>query len=443
MTGTSAIKSQRDMFRPLLTDFIDTDQELVILADRMDWDYFEDAFAGLYSHTGQPAMPIRFMVGCLLLKRIYDYGDETLAKAWVMNPYMQYFCGEAYFRHTFPCDPSGFVHFRKRIGSDGIATIFSYSVAIHELDGRVNQVLSDTTVQENDVTFPTDAKLAKKVIDHCNRIARTENVNQRQSYVRVSKQLLRDSYFGHHPRRRKKARRARKKLRTIAGRLLRELERKLTADQLAAYKQQMDLYWQAITQQRSDADKLYSLHKPFTACIAKGKAHKKYEFGNKVGLLTHPTRRVVLAIKSFEGNPHDSKTIEPLLEQIQSDQRPLPREVIYDRGGRGIKEALGVKVTTPTKANPSDSPAKKRRMRRRFRRRAGIEPLIGHLKTDHRLGQNYLSGEESPQINAYLAAAGWNLKKWMEQWVRDGKKWLHFTWSYLCGRYRHLSILSS
>jgi len=442
MTGTSANTSQRDIFRPLLTDFIDTDQELAVLADRIDWDYFEQAFSDLYSHTGQPAMPIRFMVGCLLLKRIYDYGDETLAKAWVMNPYMQHFCGEAYFQHTFPCDPSGFVHFRKRIGIDGVAKIFSYSVAIHELDGRVNQALSDTTVQENDVTFPTDAKLAKKVIDHCNRIARCEDVDQRQSYKRVSKQLLRDSYFGHHPRRRKKARRARKKLRTIAGRLLRELERKLTDEQLTAYKQPMELYWKVITQQRSDSDKVYSLHKPFTACIAKGKAHKKYEFGNKVGLLMHPTRRVILAIKSFEGNPHDSKTIEPLLEQIQSDQRPLPREVIYDRGGRGIKEALGVKVTTPGKAKTSDSLAKKRRMRRRFRRRAGIEPVIGHLKTDHRMGQNYLHGEESPQINAYLSAAGWNLKKWMEQWVRDGKKLLNFAWLYLTGTNPHQTILS-
>lgn len=443
MTGTSPNKSQRDIFQPLLTDFIDPDHELVVLADRIDWDYFEEAFTGHYSHTGQPAMPIRFMVGCLLLKRIYDYGDETLAKAWVMNPYMQYFCGEAYFQHTFRCDPSGFVHFRKRIGEDGVATIFSYSVAIHELDGRVNQVLSDSTVQENDVSFPTDAKLAKKVIDHCNRIARTEGVDQRQSYVRVSKQLVRDSYFGHHPSRRKKARRARKELRTIAGRLLRELERELPTGILAPYKPQLDLCWKAITQQRSDSDKLYSLHKPFTACIAKGKAHKKYEFGNKVGLLTHPTRRVVLAIKAFEGNPHDSRTIAPLLEQIADDKRPLPKEVIYDRGGRGIKEALGVKVTTPNKAKASDSEAKKRRMRRRFRRRAGIEPIIGHLKTDHRMGQNYLHGELSPQINAYLAAAGWNLKKWMEQWVRDGKNLLSSAWLYLTGKTLHNPIFSS
>ena len=443
MTGTSPNKSQRDIFQPLLTDFIDLDQELAVLADRIDWNYFEDAFAGHYSHTGQPAMPIRFMVGCLLLKRMYNYGDETLAKAWVMNPYMQYFCGEAYFQHTFPCDPSDFVHFRKRIGQQGIAKIFSYSVTIHELDGRVNQVLSDSTVQENNVTFPTDAKLAKKVIDHCNRIASAEDVDQRQSYKRVGKQLLRDSYFGHHPRRRKKARRARKKLRTIAGRLIRELERELPPEKFALYEPQMDVYRKAITQQRSDSEKVYSLHKPFTACIAKGKAHKKYEFGNKVGLMTHPTRRVILAIKSFEGNPHDSKTIEPLLEQMASDQRPLPREVIYDRGGRGVKEVFGVKVTTPDKAKAGDSEAKKRRMRRRFRRRAGIEPIIGHLKTDHRMGQNYLHGEESSQINAFLAAAGWNLKKWMEQWVRGGKKLLCFMWLFLVGKSYHNPIFSS
>jgi IS5 family transposase len=121
----------------------------------------------------------------------------------------------------------------------------------------------------------------------------------------------------------------------------------------------MNLYWQAITQHRSDSGKIYSLHKPFTVCIAKGKAHKNHEFGYKVGLLTHPTRRVILTIKSFEGNPHDSKTIESLLEQIVSNEHPLPREVIYDRGGSDVKETLEVKITIPTKVNSSGSAAKK------------------------------------------------------------------------------------
>ena len=71
-------------------------------------------------------MRIRLMVGSLLLKRIYNLGDETLVQAWVMNPYMQYFCGSVYFEHNFPCDSSDFVHLRKLIGEQGVEKIFIY-----------------------------------------------------------------------------------------------------------------------------------------------------------------------------------------------------------------------------------------------------------------------------------------------------------------------------
>ncbi len=62
----------------------------------------------------------------LLIKRFYNLGDETLSQAWVMNSYMQYFCGESHFQHKFPCNPSDFVHFRKRIGKEGIKQGQSY-----------------------------------------------------------------------------------------------------------------------------------------------------------------------------------------------------------------------------------------------------------------------------------------------------------------------------
>lgn len=138
---------------------------------------------------------------------------------------MQYFCGEAYFQHKFPFDPSDFVHFRKRIGVEGVEKIFSHSVTLHGKDAKRKMTLSDTTVQENNTTFPTDAKLAKKVLDRCNAIADKEGILQRQSYSRTSKQLLRDTYNPSHPKRFKKARKAQQKLRTLAGRLLRELDR--------------------------------------------------------------------------------------------------------------------------------------------------------------------------------------------------------------------------
>ena len=126
MLGQSPDQNQLNVFSPLLKQFIDPSHELVLLAEKIDWKYFEEEFAPHYSNTGQPSMPIRMMVGCLLLKRLYNHGDETLAKSWVMNPYMQYFCGEAHFQHQFPCDPSDFVHFRKRIGASGVEKIFAY-----------------------------------------------------------------------------------------------------------------------------------------------------------------------------------------------------------------------------------------------------------------------------------------------------------------------------
>ena len=427
MTGKSDNQDQRNIFVPLLKDFINLNHELVLLADKIDWQYFEREFSPLYSNTGKPAMPIRLMVGSLMLKRIYNLGDETLVETWVRDPYMQYFCGMAHFEHKFPCDPSDFVHFRKRLGKEGIEKIFVQSVKLHGKAAQDKMALSDTTVQENNTTFPTDAKLAKKVINRLNAIAHKEQVVQRQTYVRTSKQFLRDTYNPNHPKRRKKARRAGKKLNTIAGRLLRELERKLPNDTLTRYENELALYKRVLAQKKNDKDKIYSLYKPFTACIAKGKIHKPYEFGNKVGLAITSKTTIITAIKSFIGNPHDSKTIEPLLNQMQENLGYTPSEVIYDRGGKGQKQIGDTIISTPSKPLKRDSQYQKRKKRLKFRRRAAIEPIIGHLKTDFRMGQNYLWGKQSPQINAFLTATGWNLKKMMEK-LKQELLWPYNLW---------------
>jgi IS5 family transposase len=428
MIGKSSPQNQRDLFKPLLKEFINLHHELVLLADKIDWHYFEDAFSKLYSNTGKPAMPIRLMVGSLLLKRIYNLGDETLCEAWVRDPYMQYFCGMAHFEHKFPCDPSDFVHFRKRIGVSGVEKIFTYSVLIHGKAAQEKMVLSDTTVAENNTSFPTDARLAKKIIDNCNDIAQKQCVDQRQSYTRTSKQLLRDTHNARHPKRKKKAKKSERKLKTIAGRLIRELERKLPNELRRQYQQELDLYHRVLAQKRSDKDKIYSLHKPFTACIAKGKTHKQYEFGNKTGIMTTFKTLIITAIKSFQGNPHDSKTIEPLLDQMEFNLNYRPEEVVYDRGGKGQKQIENTTISTPDyRPLKRDTAYQKRCKRKKFRRRAAIEPVIGHLKSHFRLGQNYLSGKDSPQINAFLAAAGWNLKKMMKKLKQQIKfTYFHF-----------------
>jgi IS5 family transposase len=324
---------QRDLFRPMLKDFIDPQHKLVLLADSINWKYIEEEFKPYYSEQGAPSVPIRVMAGSLMLKHLYNLDDDTLPERWEQDIYFQYFCGMTFFEHRFPFDPSDFVHFRKRVGEEGIGKIFACSVQLHgpEVEKNSKLVLSDTTVQENFTTFPTDAKLCKKVIEKCNKIAAKEGIKQRQKFTKESKQLLRETCNGKHPKRAKKAKKAKKRLKTIANYQLRELDRKMTEEQKVFYKKEMDLYYHAVNQQKKDKDKIYSLHKPFTKCISKGKTHKPYEFGNKVGLITtgefvvkkkngkngKKDRRIIVAVKGFLGNPFDGHTIEPLLNQME------------------------------------------------------------------------------------------------------------------------------
>lgn len=423
MIGELPSTKQRDLFRPMLKDFIDLNHELVLLADKIDWSYFEQEFASFYSQRGAPSVPIRLMVGCLLLKHLYNLGDDRIPEFWVRDAYFQYFCGGEFFEHKFPFEPSVFAHFRKRVGQAGIGKIFAYSVHFHgkQVQEKSNFVLSDTTVQENNTTFPTDAKLCKKVIDKCNKIAEKEGIKQRRRYTRESKQLVRDTYNGKHPKRRKKADKSKKRLKTIANALLREFDRKMSEEQKNHYRELLELFNRAVNQQRHDKNKIYSLHKPFTRCIAKGKAHKPYEFGNKVGLITTGKKgqKVITAIQAFLDTPYDGHTIEPLLEQMENNELKLPKTLAYDRGGRGKKQIKNVAIITPSKPKKTDTTYQKRKKRNQCRSRAAIEPIIGHLKKDFRMEQNYLWGEQGIQINAYMAATAWNLKKMMEKLKKE------------------------
>ena len=227
MTGKSPNQNQKNLFQPLLKDFINLQHELVTLTNQIPWKEFEKEFATLYSHTGTPGKPIQLMVGLLILKQLYDYGDETVVPAWVQNPYFQYFCGEAHFHWEFPCDPSDLSHFRKRIGEKGVDKIFEVSVRLQGKDAKSKDVIVDTTAQEKNITFPTDVKLQKKIIDKCNKISEKESIKLRQSYKRTVKKLMLKQHFAHHPKRAKQARSAQRKIRTIAGRQVRDLKRKL------------------------------------------------------------------------------------------------------------------------------------------------------------------------------------------------------------------------
>jgi IS5 family transposase len=191
----------------------------------------------------------------------------------------------------------------------------------------------------------------------------------------------------------------------------------MNANQKEAYSKTFVLYKRVVNQQKSDKDKIYSLHKPFTKCIAKGKSHKQYEFGNKVGVVCGGVKgkKIILAIKGFIENIFDGHSIEPLLTQMQTNGVALPKELVYDRGGKGKNEIMGTKILIPSTPKKSDTASQKQTKRMKHRRRAAIEPIQGHLKSDFRMAQNYLGGKQGVQINALMSACAWNLKKMMEK----------------------------
>lgn len=413
LIGTLTNQNQLNMFKSTLKQIINPGHSLVLLAERIPWEEFEKELADLYSHTGSPSKPIRLMVSLLILKQLKDLGDETIIKEWVQNPYFQYFSGESEFQWEIPCDPSDLVHFRKRVGQRGVEKILQVSIKIQpakELRMASNEICIDTTAQEKNITYPTDVKLRKKVIDQCVKIAQKEGIVLRQSYKRTVKGLVLAQRFAHHPKNHKKAQAAKRKLKTIAGRLIRELERKLPEGQLAGYQDKLALFAQVLNQQKNDKHKIYSLHEPAVACIAKGKVAKKFEFGSKVSVAMSKNRNIVLGVVSFKGNPHDSKTIEGTLEQVERLTGKEIQKAIVDRGYRSKKKFGKTEIVRPT---PSKDPAKKAAYRKRFRRRAAIEPIIGHLKNQYGMKRNFLKGEMGDIINASLAGAAFNFKRWL------------------------------
>lgn len=427
MLSASSDQSQFDMFSPILKSFIDPKHPLVQLADRLDWSTLQADFAELYSETGRPAHPVRLMVSLLLLKQMYGHGDESLPGVWVQNPYYQYFSGMDRFQWRFPVAPSDLSHFRGRLGPAGLEKIFGWSVALHGGKAHEQTLCVDTTVQETNITFPTDAKLYGKVMERLRSIAQGAGIKLKQSYRFVGKQLLRATHNAGHPRRVKTARKATRKLRTCAGRLLREVRRNLPEEATATYQPLLELCEQVLGQRRHDKNKVYSLHEPHTACIAKGKAHKKYEFGRKVSLAITANSQVVVGATMAEGNAHDSKTLEATLRQYQKLTDRLPEKTIVDRGYRGLTELLGVQVWYPDRFKAGKDRNKKRRLRRWFRKRTAIEPIIGHLKSDYGLARSYLKGPNGSQMNLLLAATAWNLQLWMRQlicWLKISRQLL-------------------
>jgi IS5 family transposase len=400
-----------DLFRSQLSQMLNMSHPLVRLSERMNWAKLESEIDVMYSgQAGQPPLPTGLLAGLHYLKYTFNESDESVVARWVENPYWQYFCGFEYLQHELPLHPTSLTRWRNRVG-DKLESLLTQTIelaletramSVRELD----HVNVDTTVQEKAIAFPTDARLYQRMREHLVVAAEQRGIKLRQSYRKVGKKALIMQGRYSHARQMKRAAKQTRKLKTYLGRVIRDIERKV-GRQDEALQMLLDRANRLHKQQRQDKNKLYSAHAEEVECIAKGKVHKRYEFGNKASFVTTSKNNWVVGAQSLKGNPYDGHTLKSALEQVQDVAGRAAKTAYCDQGyrGHGVEGETTVKVVgrLPKRAT--------RTTRNWMKRRAAIEPVIGHLKSDNRLSRNYLKGDVGNRANVLLAAAGYNLAK--------------------------------
>lgn len=402
-----------DLFRSRLDQIIDHRHPLYQLATQIEWSYFEEKFGETYvENVGSPGKPIRLLVGLHYLKYTFSESDESLIERLIENPYWQYFCGFEYFQHTFPIDPSSMTRFRQRIGWLGAEELLKEALNTAKRSGylkksHLNKVNVDTTVQEKAIAFPTDARLYYKMRETLVRASGSRGIQLRQSYRRLSrKALVRQGRYG-QARQLRRAAKMTRKLKTYLGCVYRDIKRKVEEPD-EELKDLLLLAERLLNQNRNDRNKIYSIHAREVECISKGKAHKRYEFGCKVGMVTSSRDNWILGIRAHHGNPYDGHTLKESLDQIERLTGWKAAEAYVDLGyrGHGYDGETQINIVSYRQMKKLTRSVKKW-----FKRRSAIEPIFGHVKHDNRMDRNYLKGQEGDHINAILSGCGFNLRK--------------------------------
>jgi IS5 family transposase len=418
---------QGDLFRPELTKIIDSGHALVKLAHAVEWNRMDELFEATYCpDNGRPGVSTRLMVALHYLKYTHNLSDEDVVAGWVENPYWQYLSGMKFFEHKPPINPSSMTRWRMRIGEAGAEELLKETIAAGlRLKAvrpcQLKRVNIDTTVQEKDVRFPTDARLYDRARQRLVAAAKERGLDLRQSYNRNARRLVCQQSRYAHARQVNRARGCTRKLRTYLGRVIRDVERKCSLPD-ASLQSLLDIGRRIYHQQRFDKNKIYSVHEPQVECISKGKAHKRYEFGCKVSVAATSRGGWFVGAMATHGNPYDGHTLQDALKQVRRIAQ-LPEQVFVDKGyrGHGYTGSVQVHVDKARRGQMAKS------LWRWMKRRAAIEPGIGHLKREHGMDRNRLKGTLGDRINAILSAAGmnfWKLLRWSADFLRQFYFWL-------------------
>ena len=430
-----------DFFRARLDQMIDLRHALAVLATPMPWAQIEASLAPVFAHrdrkgrpvegsdlfgpslavagagvsnAGRPRLPIRLMVALLYLKHAYNESDESVVVRWSQDVYFQFFSGQVYFEPRLPCDPAQISRFRRVLGEAGVEQLLKTTIEAAVAMGAVKKteferVIVDSTVQSKAIAHPTDSRLLELAREKIARLAKRAGIQLKQTHQHEGQTLRRRAGGYAHAKQFKRLRAVLKRQRTILGRLLREVRRKMggLADETRASLDTWVERAERIHRQRpKDKNKLYALHAPEAECIGKGKARQPYEFGVKVSIATTLKEGLVVGMRSMPGNPYDGHTLAETLEQVgilTGTDRP-PATAIVDKGYQGV-QIEGVRILRSGQRRGLT-----KTLKAMIKRRSAIEPAIGHMKMEGRLARNPLKGALGDALHAVMCGAGHNLR---------------------------------
>ena len=422
-----------------IKNFIKSNHELKILADKIDWEKIENLCEPFFSDNGRRAIPTRLMVGLHLLQYMFNVSEERLCAMWVENPYHQYFCGEHHFQHEMPIDRSSMSRWKKRIGAEKLEEILQVSLAtaneVGALDPKdVEGVVVDTTVQEKMIKHPSEIEVIYDAIIDLGEQAKRNGLKLKENFRITSKALLFKASGYLRAKQMNRFHRCVKKMKWMLHKLTKRIGYARNASEKSEISSKMQNRLAranlVIKQNKTSParEKIYSWYAPEVECIAKGKARARYEFGCKVSIVTNVNAakggHFILSAQAIHGSPFDGHTLKSAIEDTKKQTGIDPERIYVDRGYQGHDyEHKTIVFKSGQKRGVHG------KIKQELRRRSVVEPIIGHVKHDHRMNKCRLKGQIGDKINAILAAIGFNFKQILN-FIRDNIFWPFFAFVF-------------